>query len=83
MADFRPLTQAQAIEHAWTRAIKPQLLERLEDLRTALESTTCTPDSTASLRGRIALIKELLALETDPAKARRPQAAEFDAVAEF
>lgn len=82
MADFTPLTPAQAIDHAWSRAIKPQLRLRLSDLRTALESTTCTPESTASLRGRIALLKELLALETDPAKARRQIPAEFDSAAD-
>lgn len=73
---FTPLTQAQAVDPLWRRAIKPQLALRLEELRAQLESPSTPPDSTASLRGRIALLKELLALETDRAAQARRQAAE-------
>ena len=73
--EFKPLTQAQAIEHAWTRAIKPQLALRLAQLREELEWPNVNPERTASLRANIALLKELLALETDQAKARRQEAA--------
>ena len=73
--EFKHLTQAQAIDPAWKLSLKPQLTLRLEQLRDELERPNVTPERTASLRGNIALLKELLALETDQATARRRQAA--------
>lgn len=68
-------TQAQAQEPLWRRLLKPQLMARLEEYRTELERPTSNAESTASLRGKVALIREILALETDPATARRQPAA--------
>lgn len=73
---FNPLSQADALSPVWKSRIKPQLVARLDELRTELEKPSNTDASTASLRGKIAVLKEILALERDPvAEARRHAAA--------
>ena len=71
------LTSAQTHDPVWRSFIKPALIARLEEYRSELERSTNTDASTASLRGKCQLLREILALETDPEKARRLKAAEF------
>lgn len=65
------LTQAEAQSPAW-RKLKQQLAARRDELRDSLEQQL-TDEATASLRGKCALIREILALEADPAKRRPPE----------
>lgn len=56
----------------WTR-LRVILLERIEQHRTELEAES--PDErTATLRGRLRALRDLLALEKAPAKRARPAA---------
>lgn len=73
--EFTPLTPAQTAESSWKRAIKPQIVLRLAEVREELERPNTLPERTASLRANISLLKELLALEADLAQARRQQVA--------
>jgi hypothetical protein len=76
MATALPIfTPAQAREPVWRLIIKPALIARLEEYRYELERQTNTDASTASLRGKCQMLREILALETDPDKARRFNAA--------
>jgi len=65
------LTQAEAQSPIW-RKLKMQLAARRDELRDSLEQPQ-TDEATASLRGKCALIREILALEADPAKRPPPQ----------
>lgn len=63
---FVKLTRAERIDPVWRLHFKPMLFHRLEELRKNLENPASSVEATASLRANIRLIRELLALETDP-----------------
>lgn len=48
------------------KLLREQLKQHVEGYRTELESSTCTPENTALLRGRIKELRLILALEKDP-----------------
>jgi hypothetical protein len=71
---FTPLTQADRVSPLWKR-LRAELIAEREQLRADLERNQ--PEATtASIRTRLMFVREILALETDPAtQARRPMAA--------
>lgn len=75
--NLTPLTQADRITPLWRR-MRIELRAEIEVLRTSLEKTQ-PPETTASTRAKLTVLREILALETDRATdARRPQAAPQD-----
>ena len=59
------LNDADKLSPVWI-ALKKYSLERMESLRSKLENEGLTEAQTASLRGRVAEIRALLALEKEP-----------------
>lgn len=70
------LSTAEKNTGTWQRLLKIYLADRLEALRDQLEATT-EPARTEKLRGRIAEIRALMALDKDPVPKAAPAIDDF------
>lgn len=72
-----PLTPADRESPLWL-GLRDEMARRLEEYRTQLESVKTTDAETASLRGKISLIREFLSLDKPASvSARAPRAERF------